>query len=145
MLVWLLLFAALLGFRSEETGAWGVGKSALIASVAAVIEPVSAQRSDAGAVQARSSAADNVPAAILGDCGASMFGCDPYDLQTEPQPEPLNAGTVAGRKYRELSDDSGSSCRTAGRHGPNSGALLALLARAAARARHDAARWGARA
>jgi hypothetical protein len=74
---------------------------------------------------------------------ASLFDDGLFDLQTEPQPEPLTGGAVAGRKPRELTDDSAGSCREAGRYGPNSGALLALLARAAARARHGAARSGA--
>ncbi|HEY3495314.1 MAG TPA: hypothetical protein VGK73_11535 [Polyangiaceae bacterium] len=71
---------------------------------------------------------------------------DFIDLQSEaePRPDPVAPDDAQhGRGGRAQPHRSGGSCRAAGRQGPDTGSLLALLALANARARDGAARRAA--
>jgi MYXO-CTERM domain-containing protein len=98
------------------------------------------------AEQAPIPVSDGSFSALLAPYSVTTFVSELSELRAESEPEPQPEGEQPiGRSAPELSDDTGCSCRAAGHDGPDSGALLALLALAAARARHRAARWGGRA
>jgi glucuronoarabinoxylan endo-1,4-beta-xylanase len=90
---------------------------------------------------------DGAFTALLGGRSVTTFVSQLHDLavEAEPEPSPTGGDPPPPRSPEELSDQTGCSCRAVGHDGPDSGSLLALLALAAARARHGVARRGARA
>lgn len=146
---WILLFGTLL-LWSMTSADWQVG-SATAAFVELGRVQQSGISSHAWAELERSDAAASDTAAAhsatLSPYGAANFAADFIDFpsEAEPQPEPAHARpSPASHTTRESSKPPGSLRRTAPR-GPNSRALLALLALARARA-HEGDAWrGARA
>jgi hypothetical protein len=149
-----LLLMALFGLL-----AWGLlepGRSALgaLASSAAlaVVEPANGTPLDRpdcapgsgvdSCANVQSSTSGAACATLLVPSGVVTFASELYEI-AEPQPEPLYDERGRAQRRRDSACGAGCSCRSAGRRAPNSGALLALLAQTAARARDGAAEHGA--
>jgi hypothetical protein len=88
---------------------------------------------------------DDFPALLSARTVTNFFSIlHEHQAEAEPKPDSVDPEPEeTGRSNRGLSDHTGSSCRATSRNGPNSEALLALLALASSRTRDAVARLSA--